>query len=108
MIKMTGEVNREDIDRVCTAAARAIDQWTKIRLLITLEDFTGCTEKPLGDGLGFVPLDGENVDKLAVVGERTREDVSRIFPGESLPAAAVNYFLPAERDQAVMWIVDGL
>lgn len=40
---------------------------------------------------------------IKMTGEVNREDIDRVCT-----AAAVNYFLPAERDQAVMWIVDGL
>jgi len=107
-IKVTGRLNELEIDQLQAAATQAVAQWNKFRVLIILEDFDGWAASPAGDGAGFIRRGGQAVEKIAIVGDDKREDVGRLFLGENLPAAAVSYFAPADRDQAVLWIVDGL
>ena len=107
-IKVTGGLNELEIDQLQAAATQAVAQWIKFRVLIILEDFDGRAASPAGDGAGFMRLNRHAVEKLAIVEDKKNRDVGRLFLGENLPAAAVSYFAPADRDQAVLWIVDRL
>ena len=107
-IRVTGELNELEIDQLQAAATQAVAQWIKFRVLIILEDFDSRAARPAGDGAVFMRLDRHAVEKIAIVGDDEREDAGRLFLGENLSAAAVGYFAPADRDQAVLWIVDGL
>lgn len=107
-IKVTGELSDLEIGQLQAAVTQAVAGWNKFRVLIILEDFDRWMSGPAGDGAGFIRLDGQAVEKFAIVGDDKREDIGRLFLGENLPAEAVRYFAPADRDQAVLWIVDGL
>lgn len=107
-IKVTGELSDLEIDQLQAAATQAVAQWNQFRVLIILEEFDGWAASRAGDGAGFIRRDRQAVEKIAIVGDDKHEDVGRLFLSENLPAAAVSYFAPADRDQAVLWIVDGL
>ena len=107
-IKVTGGLNELEIDQLQAAATQAVARRKKFRVLIIREDFAGWAVGAAGDGAGFMRRDRQAVEKIAIVGGDEREDIGRLFFGENLPAEAVRYFAPADRDQAVLWIVDGL
>jgi len=106
-IKVTGKLREADIDQLRVATDRCIRQWIKVRVLIILEGFEGFASQGLTEA-GFMGGDGQAIEKMAVVGDDRCEDVVHLCFGNDSHASSIACFARAEREQAVIWIVDGL
>jgi hypothetical protein len=76
-----------------------------LRVLVTLEDFTGWEKSAAwGADPGFLADDGDRIARMAVVGDaRWRED-ALLFAGKGFRDTAIAYFPDRERRQAEEWV----
>ncbi len=85
-------------------AAARMAQGRKIRLLVRLENFLGWERGAGWDDVGFLMEHGDDIEKMAIVGEdRWKEDVF-LFVGKGLRATEIEFFAPESLREAEDWV----
>lgn len=100
IVKLTGQLNNIDLERMQAAALEAIKQWGTIRVLVLLENFTGWERGSDWGDVSFIEGPGRAIEKLALVGDEKWKDLAYAFTAKGYRATSVEYFTPSERDRA--------
>jgi SpoIIAA-like len=99
-----GVMRLSDQDAVQRAAQRLIEEGRKPRLLVTAENFSGW-EKGEGWGdIGFLSLYGNEIAKIAIVGEERWREQAFLFSGKGLRTTAIEFFAPSSLPHAEKWV----
>ena len=103
-ILISGRLDGPDLERLERRAAAEIRRAGPIRLLITLDAFTGWEKSANWQNLGFFVRYGDDIERIAIVGdERWRAEVL-MFAGAGLRKAPVEFFSAPEAQRAAEWI----
>jgi hypothetical protein len=103
VIKLTGKLTKEDYERFTPEVERMIKQHGKLRLLIQMHDFHGWTAGALWQDVKFDLKHFRDVERLALVGEKTWEHGMAVFC-KPFTTATIRYFERSEAEQAEAWI----
>ncbi len=104
-VKLTGQLKKEEFDRLLAGAGNAIAQSGQAKILIVAEDFLGW-ERAAGWGdIDFMMEHDDDIDKIAVVAEERWRDDLLMFLGAGLREAEVAFFTPAGMDLARAWLL---
>jgi len=101
---VTGVLLRSDLDAVEQAAAETIRHSGRIRLLVVLDGFEGWEQGMSWRDLGFYIRHGDDIEKIAIVGDETWRSEALMFAGADLRKAAVEYFPAADVSRAAEWL----
>jgi len=103
-LDITGVLLRRDLDAAEQAAAETIRRGGRIRLLVVLDGFEGW-EQGLGwRDMGFYIRHGDDIEKIAIVGDETWRSEALMFAGADLRKAAVEYFQTPDMSRAAEWL----
>lgn len=105
-VKITGRLTAADIGQLRATTRRSVEQWIKIRVLIILQDFDGYARND-STGAAVMEADGQAIEKMAIVGDERRRDLGELLC-PTHPKAPIEFFPASKRDEAVIWILDGL
>ena len=103
VIKLTGKLAKEDYEHFIPDVERLIKQHGKLRMLVQMHDFHGWTAGALWQDIKFDMKHFRDVERLALVGEKTWEHGMAVFC-KPFTSATVRYFDRSEADQAEAWI----
>ena len=106
VLRFSGIVKRSEFGGAQTAAARAIDAGAKPRILAILEDFDGWEKGADWNDLDFMLSHGNEIAKIAIVGEPRWEPEALAFAGAGFRSAPVKFFPPTELAEARAWIAE--
>lgn len=102
-LRATGTLTAADYQQLAPLLTAHVDAHGSARLLIELQDFRGWTAGALWHDVHFTPAHADGVDRVAIVGDRARQQglapFCRAFPG-----AALRYFRSGERSAALRWL----
>jgi SpoIIAA-like len=104
VLRFSGIVKRSEFGGAQTAAARAIDAGAKPRILAILEDFDGWEKGADWNDLDFMLSHGNEIAKIAIVGEPRWEPEALAFAGAGFRSAPVKFFPPSQLAEARAWI----
>ena len=103
VIKLTGKLAKEDYEQFAPEVDRLIKQHGKLRMLVQMRDFHGWTAGALWQDIKFDLKHFRQIERLALVGEKTWEHGMATFC-KPFTTATIRYFDRSEAEQAEEWI----
>ena len=103
VIKLTGKLAKEDYEQFAPEVDRLIEQHGKLRMLVQMHDFHGWTAGALWQDIKFDLKHFRQIERLALVGEKTWEHGMATFC-KPFTTATIRYFDRSEAEQAEEWI----
>lgn len=106
LLRISGILKRSEFGNVQNTAARAIDAGEKPRVLAILENFEGWEKGADWNDLDFMLSHGNEIAKIAIVGEPRWEPEALAFAGAGFRSAPVKFFPPAQLAEARAWLAE--
>lgn len=103
-LDISGVLGVADFDAVRQSAATEILRHRKIRLLVVLSQFAGWSRDSAWHDLSFYIQHGDDIERIAIVGEERWESEALMFAGADLRKAAVKFFRPRDAVDARNWL----
>lgn len=104
-ITASGTLTSEDYDRLIPELERVAAEQGPLRIYIELHDFTGWTPPALWKDIRFDAQHQDDMERIAVVGERRWEDWATRLSKPFLKAD-VRFFPREEAEEARRWLSD--
>src|SRR5262245_37372493 len=102
-VSASGTLRKAELDAVQGTVAPALARG-KVRLLIVLEQFEGWERGADWNDVRFYERHGENVERIAIVGDEKWRADAQVFLLAGLRVAPVRCFASGELDQARGWL----
>ena len=103
-VKLAGELKYTEIAAVQKAAAKAIEEQGKIRILVLLDNVSGMEKSGNWGDVSFTAKYDPYIEKLAIVGEKRLEDMALLFTAKGIRNVSIEYFLPVDLERARAWL----
>jgi hypothetical protein len=103
-VDVTGTIARSELEKVQSSLAGEMARVGKVRLLFVLDRFKGWEKGANWGDMTFYDQHGEEIERIAIVGEERWRDDALMFALADLRKAPTRYFLPAELDGARTWL----
>lgn len=104
--KVTGKLDKEDYDVMLPLIEATLREHKKINMLIELHQFEGWTAGALWEDIKFDLRHLNDINRLAVWGERKWEENLTKFTN-AFTTAKVKFFEQEELEDAMEWISEG-
>jgi hypothetical protein len=103
LLQVTGKVRSDEYKQIVPSVEQAIEHHGKIRMLVKLQDFQGCSAGALWQDIKFGAKHFNHIERMTVVGERKWHQWVTTFL-RPFTTATVRYF-PREREtEAREWL----
>ena len=103
-IRITGIMKPTDQQSIQNAGRNLIDQGVKPRLLVTLDAFQGWEKGVDWGDVSFMIAHGNDIDKIALVGDERWKDDAFAFVGKGLRSTQIEFFSTSALKEAESWI----
>ena len=103
-IRVTGKLSHEDYQAFLPKLEEQINQLGKVSVLIELDNFKGWDLKAAKDDFEFVLKHTDNIERVAIVGDKTWEHWMVAMMKPFIPFAEVQYFNRENLQQAWDWL----
>jgi hypothetical protein len=103
VVPVSGKLERADYDRFVPEFERLIQQHGKIRVLLETHDFHGWTAGALWDDIKLNVKHFNDIERVAVVGEKKWEKGMTTFC-KPFTTATIRFFDHDHADEAYAWI----
>lgn len=103
-IVLSGVMRLSDQQSLQVAGKQLIEEGAKLRLLIALDSFQGWEKGVDWGDIAFLMDYGNEITKMAVVGEERWKEPMYAFLGKGFRATEIEFFTPAMRRQAEQWV----
>jgi|SRR5271165_6513163 len=107
-IKVSGKLLHQDYQRFVPMLEVLIAEHGSIRCLVEMTDFQGIELKALWDEIKFDVRHSRQIERSAVIGDRSWEAWMTSLSRPIFPKAELRYFDSAEREHAWDWITQGV
>ncbi len=87
-----------------SVAMELIGKGKKVRLVAILESFKGWEKSEAWGDLGFMVKHGNDVVKMAIVGDERWKEEAFLFVGKGLRSTEVEFFPSSSLKQAEEWV----
>ena len=105
VLHIGGVLNKATLDRIQTITAQEIKRGTKnLRLLVMLSGFEGWRKGDEWGDIDFFAQYGEDIARIAAVGEARWRDQMLIFLLAGRRRGEVRYFTPEQEKEACAWL----
>lgn len=104
ILRASGVLKRSEFANVQDSAARAINAGAQPCILAILTDFEGWERGADWNDLDFLLSHGNEIAKIAIVGERRWEAEALAFAGAGFRRAPVRFFAENEEPAARAWL----
>lgn len=104
VLRASGILKRSEFANVQAGAARAIDAGEKPRVLAILENFAGWEKGADWNDLDFMLSHGNEIAKIAIVGDPRWEPEALAFAGAGFRRAPVKFFPAPQLAEARAWL----
>jgi len=104
-VRISGVMKLVDQEAFQKLAMKWIAQGRRARLLATLEDFRGWEKGVDWGDIGFFMEHGDDVAKMAIVGDERWKDEVFAFVGKGLRTTEVEFFPSSSLKEAERWIL---
>src|SRR5687767_117878 len=105
-MRFSGTLKRSEFGNTQTFAAGEIDAGVNPRILALLENFEGWERGADWNDLDFMLSHGNEIAKIAIVGEPRWEAEALAFAGVGFRRAPVKFFPSGQEAQARAWLSD--
>jgi hypothetical protein len=107
-LHLSGTLRKEDMLDLQRKSRVLIEQGRKLRVLARIEGFTGWEKTAAWDDLGedmeFMMAHGDDIVKMAFVGDPAWKEQVFLFVGKGLRATEIEYFTPGQLKDASTWV----
>ena len=104
LLRISGVLKRSELEASQDVLAPQIDAGAKPRLLVILENFEGWERGADWNDLDFVLSHGNEIARIAIVGESRWEPHALAFVGAGFRPAPVKFFPSGQLAEARVWI----
>ncbi len=87
-----------------SAAMELIRKGRKVRLIAILEDFKGWEKTEAWGDVGFMTKHGDDIVKMAIVGDERWKDDAFLFVGKGLRSTKIEFFPSSALKKAEEWV----
>ena len=102
-LKISGKLEKQDYEMFVPEIDKQIEEQGKVNMLVELIDFNGWTAGALWEDTKFGLRHFNDIERLAIVGDKTWEKGMTYFC-KVFTKATVRYFDVSKRDDAEQWI----
>jgi hypothetical protein len=103
-VKISGVMLVADQQFLQSEGLKLIKQGGKARLLVTFENFQGWEKGADWGDVGFMIAHGNDIDKIAIIGNEIWKDDAFAFLGKGLRTTQIEFFSPSSLKEADSWI----
>ena len=103
-VRISGIMKLADQQSLQTAGMELITQGKNVRLLVTLENFQGWEQGVDWGDIGFLLAYGNDIAKIAFVGDERWKDLTFAFVGKGLRTTEIEFFPSSSSQEAESWI----
>ena len=103
-VDVSGLLRKSEMDKAQATLVQEMAHVGRVRLLFVLDQFKGWEKGPGWGDMRFYETHGQNVERIAIVGEERWRDDALLFALADLRKSPTRYFLPAEIDGARIWL----
>ena len=103
-VDVSGVLRKGEMEQAQVTLAQEMARVGNVRLLFVLDRFEGWERGADWGDLRFYEAHGQNIERIAIVGEEKWRDDALMFALAGLRTAPTRYFLPAELDRAHAWL----
>lgn len=103
-VRIQGVMRLADQKALQSAAFDLIERGLKPRLLIMTENFEGWEKEEGWDDVGFLMDYGNEIAKMAIVGDERWKEQAFMFTGKGLRSTAIEFFPLSALDEAELWV----
>ena len=104
VLRITGLLKKSELDAVQAAEAKQWTPATRVKLLVIVESFQGWERGADWGDVSFLVTQGEQIEKIAIVGDPKWETEFLMFAGGGLRKAQVKFFPSNQLAQARVWL----
>lgn len=104
VVRIAGMFAKADYDRIIRVSKEAIAREGKIRTLIVAEDFQGWERDEDWGDVSFITEEGQQVEKMALVGDPAWRDEALAFTAQGFRPTAVEFFPASRMTDARRWL----
>jgi hypothetical protein len=101
-VRVTGKLTKESYEKFVPAVGAQIKQYGKLRILFVMQDFHGWTAGAMWEDLKFDLKHWNDIERLAVVGDRKWEKGMAAFC-KPFTKAQIRYFDASQIEEARQW-----
>ena len=105
-VKLIGKLTIRDFQELQSLARLSLERFGQFRVLIELEDFQGWSKETGWENTSFLEENGEDISKLAFVGEEKWKVEVFMFTGKPMRQMAIEFFPQDQLDQAQAWLAE--
>lgn len=88
-----------------TVANELIAKGKKVRVVAVLENFKGWEKSEAWGDLGFMVKHGDDIVKMAIVGDERWKEDAFLFVGKGLRGTEIEFFPSSSLTQAEEWVI---
>jgi hypothetical protein len=103
-VKISGVLKRAELAQMEKSAIEVMGSVPKVRFLILTENFQGWDNRDNWEDVSFQAQHDDQIEKIAIVGEKRWQDMAEAFVGKGLRSIAIRFFTPSETAIARTWI----
>ena len=103
-VSISDRMRPSDQAALQAGAAVLIARGQKIRLLVRLENFLGWERGKEWEDVGFLMEHGNDIEKMAIVGEECWKEDAFLFVGKGFRATEIEFFGPGSLAEAEDWV----
>jgi hypothetical protein len=103
-LKIRGMLKKTDHERLIQIAKEAIAREGKVRALAILERFEGWERREDWGDVSFMMQEGQQIEKMAIVGDEKWKDDAFAFTAKGFRATAIEFFPVSRLNEARTWL----
>ncbi len=103
LVRVTGQLDKQDYERFAPEVERLVEQHGKVRVMLETNDFQGWDAGALWEDIKFSVKNFNNIERLAVVGEKKWEKGMATFC-KPFTTAKIRFFEHDQKGEALVWI----
>ena len=103
-LRVSGVLKKAELDSAQAMAGQEIEKAGKIKVLVILEGFQGWEKGPDWADMTFTAMHGDEIEKIAIVGDPKWETDALMFAGAGVRRTQVKFFVPGEEAPARAWL----
>jgi hypothetical protein len=104
VIRISGLLRKAEMDAALGAEARKWGPTTRVRALVTVEDFEGFERGADWGDISFMVKHDQQIERIAIVAEPKWEAETLTFAGAGFRQAQVKFFTKKQLSEARAWL----
>jgi hypothetical protein len=103
-LRIRGMLKKADHERIIQIAKEAIAREGKVSALAILDSFEGWERHEGWGDVSFMMEEGQQIDKMAIVGDEKWKDDAFAFTAKGFRATAIEFFPVSHLNEARTWL----